>query len=93
MIHVVAGETGEYSDSTVWYVRAFTNKQRAEQFAEGLNQWCKDHACEMSDGSRYKGQDKPNDDPQFQSDYTGTQYSVIEIPLDEAAKLRFSAER
>jgi len=85
-VHVVMGSTGEYSDTMIWYVYAFTEKSGALALADKLNKWCKDHECHP--GNEYTGPDSyvrklkpPPEDPEFQCDYTGVMYEVLSIPL------------
>jgi hypothetical protein len=85
-VHIVVGETGEYSDWQIWYVRAFVDKQAAETLSGKLNQWCRDNGCHESSGRQRNA--KPPDDDQFRADYTGTTYSVMTLPLEVAATLR-----
>lgn len=89
--YIVAGDTGEYSDHRAWYVRVFLDKERADALAKELNDWCKAHNCLTDDDSNsdiqryWEIKDHPPEDPDFVVDYTGTRYSVCEVPY-EASK-------
>jgi hypothetical protein len=87
MVYVVAGNTGEYSDSRTWHVRAFTDKAQAEALCKRLNDWCKEKGVngrEYDGGTinYYEFKEKPIEDSGFDLDYTGTDYGVLEIPLE-----------
>lgn len=79
MIYVVIGQTGEYSGHQLWHVKACRYKASADRLAAELNQWCVDNGA---DNGLINIRDCPLD-PQFQCDYTGTEYGVIEIPEED----------
>lgn len=87
--YLVAGETGEYSDHRLWFVKVFTDKARADAFCERLNAWCVEMGCTESRGKLENEEPRPcpPEDPDFSIDYTGTKYSVAEIPMDTAETL------
>lgn len=89
--YVVVGETGEYSGAQIWYVRAFLARDRADQLTERLNSWCRAQKYSFEDMPVYrdyiKQNDHPPEDSHFQCDSTGTEYSVIAIPLEVAEQL------
>lgn len=99
MAYLVGGDTGEYSEHRSWYVRVFLVKAVADAFCEKLNAWCREKGCTESRGSikeSWESEDGksevPPDDPNFCVDYTGTMYSVAEIPLDVARTLPVSQD-
>lgn len=87
MVYVVGGDCGEYSDHCSWYVRIFLHKSAAEAFCERLNAWCRERKADVGCTNR---EEHPPEDPNFQTDYTGTEYSVVEVPLDVAETLPVS---
>jgi hypothetical protein len=82
-VYIVMGRTGEYSDYRDWPVKAFLDQKKAEQLRDELNQWCKERGLHMS-GRDYpwKEQPKPEADPNFNVDYNGTEYGIMEVPLE-----------
>jgi hypothetical protein len=76
MIYVVMGHTGEHSDHEFWLAKAFRYRASADRFAAELNRWCAEHKSMHYRGIRE--QHCPLD-PQFRSQYTGTDYEVIEV--------------
>lgn len=80
-IYVVEGQTGEYSDHRYWSVRAFTNEQKAEDFCDKV----KARALELlaKYGTHYNIPSGANEfDPSMSIDYTGIEYFVYELDLD-----------
>ena len=88
VVYVVHGSTGEYSDHRAWEVKAFISKDAADAMVARLNAWCKEMGCDEGRGKLSYGSEfanaKPPDDPDFSNDYTGTNYGVMELPLDES---------
>lgn len=87
--YILTGQTGEYSDYRSWTVAVYSNRDAADAEAKRLNDWCKAHG--LHDGSadyavRYKI--KPDGDPNFECDYTGTGYTVEEAELRDATTLK-----
>lgn len=87
MVYVVSGETGEYSDSRTWHVRAFHDKAQAEALCKLLNDWCKEKGVERKSYKdpgikTWEFEEKPVEDPNFDLSYNGTDYGVLEIPLE-----------
>ena len=87
MAYLVGGDTGEYSDHCSWYVRICLDRATADALCERLNAWCKERGL-AEEHSRWDGKEHPPEDPSFRHNYTGTWYSVAEIPLDVARTLR-----
>jgi len=79
-VFVVIGKTGQYEDTTEWYVCAFGTHEDALDLSNRLNAWCRDHGC---DARPYVGvpTDHPPEDPAFRCIDTGVQYHIHEIPL------------
>ncbi len=92
MAHVVGADTGEYSDHRVWFIRAFLDKAPAQALADKLNAWCREHNVHDKGWNYdkypvYDNRPHPPDDPNFAYSYTGTAYSVIDIPLGDVHKI------
>lgn len=85
-VYVVSGETGQYSGKCSWTVAGFLDKEQADTFCDRCNEWCKQlgfntsqyiHLADYEDREAAKHPLDPN----FKCDYTGTEYTVFEIPL------------
>lgn len=76
----VFGSTGEYSDHTEWSVKTFLSKANADQYCEKLKEWVKEYGQYNHINIR-NGYKCPLD-PNFRTDYTGTDYYVEEIELE-----------
>lgn len=90
MAYVVAGETGEASDRRAWFIRAFLKEEAANELRDKFNDWCKERGFYEPlppHVRHWENKDRPPEDPNFHLDYTGTQYSVIAIPLGDVDKL------
>lgn len=91
-IYVVIGETGEYSDHSLWHVRAFDVEDEADAFAKRLNDRAESLGISESLGyfnleQEEKVQaieDMKDLDPECWADYTGVGYGVISVPLELA---------
>ena len=89
VVYVVHGSTGEYSDHRAWEVRAFMSKAQAEAMVARLTAWLRQYGLDTDSGnSEWRAlpypKPTPPEDPEFSSDYTGTVYGVMELPLDES---------
>lgn len=81
-VYVVMGSTGQYSDYRQWYVNAYLDPEQAAAACELIEAWCKEEKCHVnSPASVSPGHQLCPLDPNFQCDYTGTHYEVVEIPL------------
>lgn len=85
-IYIVRGTRGEYSDTRIWNVEAFEDKQQADSVAEFLNHlassynpysW-EDNSDEIAAETRKKILVL---DPSFEDWYTGTTYAVSAVPF------------
>lgn len=87
--YVVMGQTGEYSDHHEWPVCWTADKVWAELLVERL-QRASEHwwVVNGKDRYRYTQMQKPDFDPKFDRDYTGTTYYIVEAP---GAYLTFEA--
>lgn len=89
---VVMGDTGEYSDHHSWYLKVFLHQEPADALCERLNAWCREKGCSTSglpwEQRHGEKQMLPPEDPNFQNDYTGTMYSVMELPLEIAKTIK-----
>ena len=84
-VYVVMGYTGEYSDHEEWYVRAFMVKEKAETFAVECKRIYREALVRIGE-DKFPGFGK-NEwrhplDPGFTDSYTGTEYTVLEVPLE-----------
>lgn len=89
--YIVMGDTGEYSDHCSWYLKCFTDKAMAEGLCNRLNAWLKERGLDYdSKGHRRYSlvEDRPPEDPDFRCDYTGSQYSILELPLEIAKRIK-----
>ena len=90
--YIVGGDCGEYSDHNAWWVRVFLEKPSADALCERLNAWCRERRLLTGDNGKCSASwdraERPPEDPQFNTDYTGTRYSVVEVPLETAASFR-----
>lgn len=82
-VHIVMGRTGEYGDANEWLVRAWGEKADADALAARLNSWCEEHKFAQSTPKleAWDGAERPTEDPKFSCQYTGTSYSVTEVPF------------
>ena len=74
--HVVFGECGEYSDYSMWIVRAFVGKAEAERFAAECQRI---HDDERGVGNYYGAWKHPLD-PKGHQRWDAVRYSVAEVP-------------
>jgi len=84
-IFLVVGTCGEYSDRSEWHVCWFPTKEQAKSYA----QKCRDADTKLGP-NRYDSNTVAASmirrlDPSWSTDYTGTQYSVVEVPAGDAA--------
>lgn len=82
-IYIVEGNCGEYSDRVNWLVKAFHNEDAAIKFKEKLMSICNKYGATVG---AVEGEEKNKIrelDPQFQSDYTGTIYFVLNVELGD----------
>lgn len=87
--YVVFGSTGEYSDHMYWPVAVYAFKEHGEYHVMRANEWCFDNKVapkNIDEGEdRYYNLDLTNPwDDGFHVDYTGTEYSLQEIPIGGA---------
>ncbi len=81
-VYVVVGSTGQYSDHREWYVMAFLSRAKAERFTEAVSAEYRKIKQRYSE-NLWNIPEKANPlDPDMQIDYTGTNYYVVEMPLD-----------
>jgi len=88
VIYLVKGSTGEYSDTRIWEVRAFTKESEATNLALRLNALARQFKeSEEFDDRYHRDEDGPIEkeirelDEKFECDYTGTDYDVSIVPL------------
>jgi len=93
-IFVLFGCTGQYSDSSEWAVRGYTSKEAADADCAALNAIAEEiKKGEDSAGDSYDFREnavrerlQPHD-AYASMDYTGTEYSVTEMPLVDAPQI------
>jgi len=85
-MYLVRGWTGEYDDCYSWDVGLFRSEDEALEYAAKLNLFCREQGC-FDDGitshtkKHYVGDIACPLDSNFHSDYTGTEYRVVTIPV------------
>lgn len=95
IIYLVKGSTGDYDDTYRWVAKAFTNKQKAEDFCKVLNDIAqRSHAGNFGDtyGSRdndlmYQVQEEVMEelriiDPKSSVSGSGTRYKIEELEVE-----------
>lgn len=86
-VYVIVGETGEYSDRSVWIVKAFANEENAKEFVIKATEKAKEIYLLDRDLSWEESEKliKSNEyDPFFKMNYTGTSYYYEEVLLEGA---------
>ncbi len=78
-VYLVHGECGEYDGRQEWFVCAYTAKETAQQHVAALNQWIRTWLSGSAFSPGYIT-DCPYD-PYCRTDFSGTKYQVIEVPL------------
>jgi hypothetical protein len=86
-IYYVEGWTGAYDDYVTWIVKAYVSKAKANKHCRKLNDLLLQNGlhgtlsdCKVSATSRGFSTVL---DPKMQIDYTGTEYVVCELELEE----------
>ena len=92
-IYIVQGSRGEYSDHVEWLVKSFFSRAKARDMVQKcgaehrriLVEWKAAAGNEYLDWHNLKAYDiKPHAyDDQWETDYSGTNYNVIECELEE----------
>lgn len=89
-IHVVMGQTGEYSDHSTWPVAAYRSRKEAERHEiratmraklakqKGLGGY-------SNEAERKKFMGDLDASPGMQMDYTGTDYFTLSVPIRRTA--------
>jgi hypothetical protein len=89
-LYVVMGTTGEYSDRSEWPVAAVEGEESAKQYVRALERQYQSIPPSLKE-DRWKNREKVKAlmtlDPQFDEDYTGTQWFFSEVPFVDAAAL------
>lgn len=81
-IYIVEGNTGEYSDRVNWLVKAFKTTEKAEAYRDMLH-------SKLLELKLYERKIDRNVkimqeyDEQFQCDYTGSEYTILTVEMDE----------
>ena len=89
IIYLVTGVTGEYSDFTKWNVKAFGSMDQAINFMEDINTVIQDtlkgEGQKNLDYTARSALEKAlkDLDPNVSIDYTGVDYEIEEIELEE----------
>lgn len=96
-IYIVFGESGEYEDYSDWMVRAFSSEEKANILRDRLNQLARQcgvyrqhvyrqHELNLTWGMRETAEEifrTPGNDPRCRIDYTGVNYIVADLDLEE----------
>jgi hypothetical protein len=84
IVYIVKGNTGEYGDREDWVVRAFFNKETADDLKGGLNILVENSGRNMCYEDRENLRDKIREtlDPNCEIDYTGTYYTIESIEVE-----------
>jgi len=82
-VWVLFGTTGEYSDRSEWVVRGYLNEADAEADCAALNAIAKDIGGGRDWASLHEAvaERLTPHDASADMDYTGTEYSVSEVPI------------
>lgn len=80
-IYVCVGSTGEYSAHREWFVMAFTSKADGEDFTERVAEEYRKLKIANDGKCSWEWVGKNTLDPAMQTDYTGTNYSLVSVPL------------
>ena len=85
MIYIVQGMTGEYSDSIEWLVKAYRSQYAAEEHArKAMLRAMEIHKARPT---RFHPSEGVNEfDPNCAVMYSVTEYTVLEVELDEDTK-------
>jgi hypothetical protein len=87
MIYAVIGVTGEYSDRREWAVDAWRTEVKARARVESLARRIQElgitRDSRYTDGYDEKVKTMRESDPEFDHDYTGTDYYVVPIELKQ----------
>lgn len=97
-LHVVMGTTGEYSDRSEWPVKAFVDEAKAQRFVLEVDEWIRVNGLAMSDSpnanphpdAAARGMVNPFD-PNMSFDYTGTDYYIMSVALDDDVRQDIAA--
>lgn len=86
-VHIVMGESGEYSDRREWPVLAYLDKDAAIAHVQRAEEWLLENDLSMASPTvRYtyeRGPSNPHDS-QMSIDYTGVRYYVMSVLLANA---------
>ena len=90
-IYIVYGETGECEDRRDWIAKAFKTKRKANSYWNKLDYWLKENKINwrgLYARNKYFDSEFKNSlinpfDPNFEFDYTGTSYYIVEVKVDE----------
>ena len=86
-VHVVRGQTGEYADQVDWAVKAYTSWERAKVHAVSAElrayELCLAYADSMNAGQYKIVEGKNEFDPRMKVDYTGVEYCVDVVELED----------
>jgi hypothetical protein len=78
-IYLVVGSTGEYDDYRTWTVKAFKNKEKAEEFKKA----CQDISDNYSKQSYFDLINPESElDSNFTMDYNGVEYYVETVSFE-----------
>ena len=83
-IFVVVGTTGEYSDRSEWLVVAYWRESDARAHAEAAKKWYLENSADKH--WTEMGHSRNPYDPGMRCDYTGTDWTVTEVPFREGVE-------
>lgn len=81
LVYVVMGETGEYSDHREWPVSAYLHEDEAKEIVLALHVWLRENEADRTNYRYAETRPACPLDPNFETDYTGTRYYVMPVPL------------
>lgn len=85
-IYIVEGHTGEYEDAHNWIVRAFVDESKAEAFLNTLLEKTKELGIARWPTSKLVDaayEQMIALDPTYHCDYTGVDYSMYDLEVEE----------
>lgn len=82
VVYVIQGTTGEYSDRNDWLVCAYHSREKAEEHTRKAMLRAKEIRG-VGQFSYNVPQGVNEFDPNMQMDYTGTEYTVYEVEIQD----------
>lgn len=86
-IYIVEGSTGEYSNHTTWFFKAYAKEILAVQAAQALNLWALQNnvssRCQALEYDELEKVAKKCPDPNCSIDYNGVQWTVCPCDFEQ----------